>query len=404
MCGEWRHNSHVHVICGDFVPATYDLARTGRLLKLLFTNFHDDDGGGHTTYVLTLAKALAERHQVHVAAPPTSRLHQETNVLPGVHAWAQPFPNGLNKLTARRRARKQLAALLREYDFDLVHVAGSADHRLVIAAMQGLARRPRIVLTKHNSKPLTGIGHWWRARRGTDAVIAVSDFTYRAVAASSYRHCLLATVHNGVDIEHFSPWSVEAASTQRQRWVGDRQVLLLGSNAGTANYKGWMDGVEALALLPPDQRAQVHLLIAGKPPDADSHRRIAELGLTDQVHFPGLLADVRPAVAAIDAGFVLSWGVETISFACREMMAMGKPVLVSEYAGLPENIRPDADGWQVPPRDPPAIAQMLQRLLQQRGRLPAMGVAARQHAEEAFGLPRFVEHTEAVYDQLLATR
>jgi L-malate glycosyltransferase len=373
-------------------------------LKLLFTNFHDDDGGGHTTYVMTLASALAARHQVYVAAPPTSRLHLETSVLPGVHAWAQPFPNGLNKLAARRRARKQLARLLREHDFDLVHVAGSADHRLVIAAMQGLARRPRIVLTKHNSKPMTGIGHWWRARRGTDAVIAVSDYTYRALLTSSYRRCLLATVHNGVDIEHFSPWPAVAASTQRQGWVGDRPVLLLGSNAGTATYKGWMDLVEALALLPLEQRAQVHLLMAGKPPEAASQQRIAELGLTEQVHFPGLLADVRPAVAAIDAGFVLSWGVETISFACREMMAMGKPVLVSEYAGLPENIRPDADGWLVPPRDHPAIARMLQRLLQQRSGLPAMGAAARQHAEEAFGLPRFVEHTEAVYKQLLATR
>jgi glycosyltransferase involved in cell wall biosynthesis len=96
--------------------------------------------------------------------------------------------------------------------------------------------------------------------------------------------------------------------------------------------------------------------------------------------------------------------VETISFACREMMAMGKPVLVSEYAGLPENIRQETDGWLVPPRNHPAIAQMLQRLLQQRNVMPAMGVAARQHAEEAFGLPRFVELTEAVYSQLLATR
>jgi L-malate glycosyltransferase len=398
MRGEWRHNSHVHVICGDLVPLQADP------LKLLFTNFHDDDGGGHTTYVMTLASALSVRHQVVVAAPPTSRLHQEASELPGVHAWAQPFPNGLNKLAARRRARERLAGLLREHDFDLVHVAGSADHRLVIAAMQGLKRRPRIVLTKHNSKPMTGIGHWWRARRGTDAVIAVSDYTYRALAASAYRHCLLATVHNGVDIEHFSPWPAEAASAQRQRWVGDQPVLLLGSNAGTANYKGWMDLVEALALLPPDQRAQVHLLIAGKPPEAAAQQRIAELGLTGQVHFPGLLTDVRPVVAAIDAGFVLSWGVETISFACREMMAMGKPVLVSEYAGLPENIRPDTDGWLVSPRDPPAIAQMLQRLLQQRNRLPAMGAAARQHAEEAFGLPRFVERTEAVYNQLLAAR
>ncbi|HEY8683136.1 MAG TPA: glycosyltransferase family 4 protein, partial [Rhodanobacter sp.] len=105
-------------------------------MKLLFTNFHDGDGGGHTTYVLTLARALAERHQVHLAAPPASRLYRAAKALPGVHAWAQSFPNGFDRLVARWRARRQLAALLREQVFDVVHVNGSSDHRLVIAAMR----------------------------------------------------------------------------------------------------------------------------------------------------------------------------------------------------------------------------------------------------------------------------
>jgi glycosyltransferase involved in cell wall biosynthesis len=373
-------------------------------LKLLFTNFHDGDGGGHTTYVLTLAGALAGRHEVHVAAPPASQLYRRARAISGVRVWAQPFPNGLNRLVARWRARQQLAALLREHDFDLVHVNGSADHRLVMAAMRGLARRPRVVLTKHNSKPIAGIGHWWRARYGTDQVIAVCDYTRRKLVASPYRRCRLTTVPNGVDTAHFAPWPTAPARAERQRWVGARPVLLLGSNAGTATYKGWMDLVEALALLPPALRGQVHLLIAGMLPAVAVQQRVAALELSEQVHFSGLLVDVRPLVSAIDAGFVLSWGVETISFACREMMAMGKPVLVSEYAGLPENIRPDVDGWCVPPRDHASMARLLQRLLQQHADLPTMGIAARRHAEEAFGLTRFVERTEAVYAGLLAPR
>ena len=373
-------------------------------MKILFTNFHEGDGGGHTTYVMTLATALATRHEVHVAAPPASRLYREASGETGLRPWAQPFPNGLNRLAARRRACRQLAGLLRESDFDLVHVNGSADHRLVMAALRGWRRRPRIVLTKHNSKPMNGLGHWWRARRGTDMVIAVCDFTYRALAASAYRRCLLATVHNGVDIDHFTPWPNAEAITQRRRWLGDRTALLLGSNAGTANYKGWMDLVEALALLPPARRALVHLLVAGRLPDAAIEQRIAELGLSDQVHFPGLLDDVRPALAAIDAGFVLSWDVETISFACREMMAMGKPVLVSDYAGLPENIRPELDGWLVPPRNHQAMTDCLQRLLEQRADLARMGAAARERAQNEFGLDRFVARTEAAYADLLANR
>ena len=373
-------------------------------MKLLFTNFHDGDGGGHTTYVMTLVAALSARHQVHVAAPPTSRLHREVASFPAAHAWPQPFPNGLNRLAARQRARRQLAKLLREQAFDLVHVNGSADHRLVMAAMRGLRRRPQIVLTKHNSKPMKGIGHWWRARRGTDLVIAVCDFTLRALQLSPYRRCRLVSVHNGVDTDHFAPWPAALALSQRQRWVDDPSLLLLGSNAGTASYKGWMDLVEALGRVPPDLRTRVHLLIAGHLPASALQQRIADLGLSGQVHFPGMLDDVRPALAAIDAGFVLSWDVETISFACREMMAMGKPVLVSEYAGLPENIRPDIDGWLVPPRDHVALAQRLEQLLRQRAEMPSMGIAARQHAESAFGRPLFVERTEKAYLDLLAAR
>jgi L-malate glycosyltransferase len=370
-------------------------------MKLLYTNFHDGDGGGHTTYVVALARGLAARHEVHVAAPEGSRLLHEAQALPGVHAVAQAFPNGMKKLAARRRARRALAALLHRHHFDVIHVNGSADHRLVLSALRGLRRRPRIVLTKHNSKPMTGIGHWWRARF-TDEVIAVCDYTLRDLQRSAYRRCRLDTVHNGIDIARFAPWPTDAAEAERERLLGGpSDALVLGSNAGTADYKGWMDLVEALALLAPQERARLQVLLAGKLPDETRRARITALGLEEHVHFTGLLADTRPLVAAIDVGFVLSHDVETISFACREMMSMGKPVLLTDYAGLPENLEPGREGWLVPVKDPAAVAQVLQRMLAQREALPAMGAAARARAVAEFGLEPFVAKTEAVYRGLL---
>ncbi|GAB3368809.1 glycosyltransferase family 4 protein [Lysobacter rhizosphaerae] len=369
-------------------------------MKLLYTNFHDGDGGGHTTYIVTLARALATRHEVHVAAPASSRLLREARGLAGVHVAAQEFPNGLKQLRSRRRARRALAALLRAHDFDVVHVNGSADHRLVLAAMRGLRRRPRIVLTKHNSKPIAGIGQRLRAR-ATDQVIAVCDYTLRELQQSAYRRCHLETVHNGIDIAHFMPWPEGAASAERQRWVGDAPALLIGSIAGTALYKGWMDLVEALPLLPAPLGERVHVLVAGKPPAVEQRQRIAALGLADRVHFPGMLADVRPLIAALDAGFVLSHDVETISFACREMMAMGKPVLLTDYAGLPENITPGREGWVVPVRDQAALAQALQHMLEQREQLPTMGAAARDRAVAGFGMGPFIAKTEGIYRRLV---
>ncbi len=370
-------------------------------MKILYTNFHDGDGGGHTTYLIALARGLRERYEVHLALPPSSRAYREAQALNGVHVHAQPFPNGLKHMTARRAALKQLRALMQSERFDIVHVNGSADHRLVLSALHGLTPRPKLVWTKHNSKPVGGLGHWWRARR-TDLAIAVSDATRRELLATPYARCAPTTVRNGIDITHFAPASADIHDAERTRWLGDiahttERPLLLGSNAGTADYKGWMDLVEAMATLPAALRTQIHVLLCGKPPSDAQRARIEALGLTSHVHFTGMLSDVRPAIAAIDAGFVLSYAVETISFACREMMAMGKPVLVSDYAGLPENIAPGVDGWVVKTRDIAAIAQTLLIMLADPGALTVMGHHARAHAERDFGLDRFIASTEAAY-------
>lgn len=368
-------------------------------MKLLFTNFHDGDGGGHTTYLLALARGLAKHHDVHLAVPETSRLYREASAIDGVRVHAQPYPNGLGKLAAAMRAKKRLRDLLRRQAFDVVHVNGSADHRLVLAALRGVPRRPKLVLTKHNSKPMQGFTHRLRAAK-TDLVIGVSDATLRELQASPYTRCALRSIRNGVDTTHYAPWPAERCAEAKRAWCPD-DALLLGSNAGTALHKGWMDLVEALATLPEAQRTRLHVLLCGKPPAEEQVERIAALGLTAQIHFAGLLSDVRPAIAAIDVGFVLSYAVETISFACREMMAMARPVLVSDYAGLPENIDPGVDGWVVPVRDRDAIARALAGLLDARERLPAMGAAARMKAEREFGLRTFVEATEAAYVSLL---
>ncbi len=369
-------------------------------MKILLTNFHDGDGGGHTTYLMALARGLRDRHEIHIAAPPSSRLYREAATLKGVRAVAQPFPNGLGKLVAASQARRQLRAYLRQHAFDIVHVNGSADHRLVLAAQRGARNNLRIVFTKHNSKPITGIGHRWRARR-TALVIAVSDYTRRMLKGSAYAHCRILTVRNGVDIAHFSPWPTETATVERARYA-DGATLLLGSNAGTADHKGWMDLIEAIATLDDDAKRQLRVLLCGKPLSSAQQARLEALGLRDTVRHAGMLDDVRPMIAAIDVGFVLSYATETISFACREMMAMGKPVMVSDYAGLPENIESGVDGWCVPVRDCAAIARAVSTMLADPAQFAQMADRARARAERDFDLDLFVSRTEAAYASALA--
>jgi glycosyltransferase involved in cell wall biosynthesis len=296
---------------------------------------------------------------------------------------------------------RQLRRLVREGGFDLVHVNGSSDHRLVILATAGMGKKkPRIVFTKHNDIAISRFGAALRARVGTDHVIGVCDFVRDNLDASAYGRCGLSTIANGVDVQHFQPAAAHDRPALLRRWI-DRPLpadaLVIGSNAGTDNYKGWIDMVAAVARLPAVQRNRVQILLAGAMPGAEAMRRVAAFGMRDQVSFVGQLDDVRPFISALDLGFVLSYRIETISFACREMMAMARPVMVSRHGGLPENIDEGVDGWVVRERDISAIAARVGEVLAQPAQLRDMGQAARRKSLRRFGLDRFVAQTDMVY-------
>ncbi|MCY1213239.1 N-acetyl-alpha-D-glucosaminyl L-malate synthase [compost metagenome] len=128
--------------------------------------------------------------------------------------------------------------------------------------------------------------------------------------------------------------------------------------------------------------------------------KVAALGLGDQVVFTGLLDDVRPTLAAGHTAFVLSRS-ETLSFACREAMAMGLPALVSDAGGLPENVTDGQDGWVVPCANIAALRARLEQILSAPERLAEMGEAALSKSRAYFGMDTFVAGTLAVYHAVL---
>lgn len=366
-------------------------------MKILYTNFHQGDGGGHTTYVMSLARMLRQRAQITVAAPRSSRLLAEADALPGVQSIDLEFKGRpFQQLSALRRLR----ALLRKEHFDVIHVNGSADHRLCMLATMGMgAKRPFIVYTQHTDRTANSLGVRMRAKWGTNRVICVCGHTFRRMKDSVFRNEDLRVVHNGVDTAQFRPASAQDAAQARAALLpaAMQRRLVIGSNAGTASYKNWLDMVTAVSLLPDYLRDQVVIMIAGKEPDDQQRQRVTDLGMADQVVFTGLLEDVGPFLAALDVGFVLSSRLETISFACREMMASGKPVIVSKIGGLTENVTDGRNGWVVPPGSVSSVVKVVSEILKNRDVVAQMGIDACNTAQREFSLAQFVGRTEEVY-------
>lgn len=369
-------------------------------MKILFTNFHGGNGGGHVTYIVNLLKGLAAEHNLTVASPDSSRLNRLASEVVGVNLISMEFTT---RPSSWLGARSRLRALLKKECFDIVHVNGSADHKQVMLALLGLKKRPKVIFTKHNDHPLKSFGHRLRASLATDHVIAVSDYVASQVRDSVYRHCPLTTVRHGIDTAYFSPVSNAEKTMLRVRFLGDAlpDKIVLGSAGGTDIEKGWLDLVAAVAHLPEPLKSRFVLLVAGDSPKPPLLAEVSKLGMQSQVYFPGLLDDVRPMLAACDVGFVLSYQ-EALSFACREMMALGLPALVTRVGGLPENLTEGENGWIVEVRDISGMTEVLRQIADQPELLPLFGAAARRHAEQWFNLFDFATQTLAIYQQCIA--
>jgi L-malate glycosyltransferase len=145
----------------------------------------------------------------------------------------------------------------------------------------------------------------------------------------------------------------------------------------------------------------VKVIVAGvRPDDAVTQHWSQRLGLPAELIFPGLQSDVREIIALGNVGFVLSYAVETISFACREMMSMGLPMMVSDYAGLPENIDEGQDGWILPVKNIQAIQECLVKILMGED-VSTMGTRAREKSIHSFSNELFVKKTLDFYQEVL---
>jgi glycosyltransferase involved in cell wall biosynthesis len=370
-------------------------------MNILYTNFHTKNGGGHTTYILALAKGLNATHRVTIASPEGSCLLKQARAVTSIKAVAFDFkPRFKQQLASLRRLRR----LIVEGDFNVVHVNGSADHRQVMLATLGMLRRPAIIFTKHNDYPVRTFGNRLRAWFGTTHSIAVSDYVSHFMQKSAYR--AVSVVKHGVaaNAGHHPALRAKWQTCRADRFETDGMPrIVLGSVAGTGVHKGWMSLVDALASLPAAQRARFSVIIAGEVPPSARLDELRAKGVLEQFHFVGLIADKNEVFGCSDLSFVLSHR-ETLSYACREAMSAGLPVMVADSGGLPENIDDGVDGWIVPVRNAAAIARVLETILAHPEKLVTMGQAARQKSIAAFDFNVFLTETEGVYREAQAHR
>ena len=168
-------------------------------------------------------------------------------------------------------------------------------------------------------------------------------------------------------------------------------------------YKGLDTLLHALSLVP-----DVPLVIVGDGPMREEWKQLTDtLDLRDQVTFTGEVPDEHlPGYYRSAHIFVLPANARAEAFGTvlLEAMASGLPCITTEVGtGTSWVVQDGVTGLVVPPRDPQALAEAIQVLLEDPQRRAVMGRAARARVEAEFTVERMVARVQAVYEEALAT-
>jgi glycosyltransferase involved in cell wall biosynthesis len=124
---------------------------------------------------------------------------------------------------------------------------------------------------------------------------------------------------------------------------------------------------------------------------------VRELDIGHQVSFVGFRSDAASLLRAFDL-FLHTSTSEALGYVILEAGCAELPVVATNVGGIPEIILDDNHGLLVEKKNPEALAEAIESLMQDHQR--ANELAARLHArvETAFGKERMIEETFALYN------
>lgn len=275
---------------------------------------------------------------------------------------------------------------------DVVHLHSSKAGALGRLALATLGqRRPSCIFTPHGWSWLPG-GALGRLSRGferlaaplANMIVAVSP-EEREEGARVLRSGVerMRVIENGVDLDHFAP----SAATRQPN--APPLIVCVGR---LCRAKGQDLAVEALALL---AHQDARLRLVGEGPDRPrllTQARALEVG--QRVELPGAVLDSAPELRLADVVVVPSrW--DGLSLALLEAMACGAAVVATRVPGAAAL---QGAGILVAPGEPQQLADAVDALLADPARRTALGNAARQRAENRFGLDRSLDETLALWE------
>ncbi|MFX1552332.1 MAG: glycosyltransferase [Promethearchaeota archaeon] len=290
-----------------------------------------------------------------------------------------------------------------------------------------IKRFPADIVQIHHPNPMANISYLLSNQRGKLIVLYQSDIvrqrvTYKLyvpfmmrmferadriiVTSTNYlesspllvrfkEKCVLIPL--GIDVHRFKRRGGESKIAAIRSRYGGKIVLFVGR---LTHYKGVPYLLEAM------KKVSGRLLIIGKGDlEGRLKNQAAQNGLSTKVHFLGELGEdeMVPFFHACDLLVLPSISRnEAFGLVQLEAMACYKPVVSTDLeTGVPYVNRNGVTGFVVPPRDPRALGEAINRLLKDEELRARMGIEGRRRVKREFTREKMARETLRLYEEVL---
>ena len=340
-------------------------------LKILQTNLHLHWNGQVARVFLLSRELVRHGHRVVIACPPGSALAERATAS-GIPVFTGVRFRKANRLISFIRDVIALGRLGHAESFDWLHTHGSQDTWATVSARRLFGLRAPILLTRHNSKPVRfHFFNRWLYRRAIDRLVVVSGG-----ALEQYRRFFdegvldpkrVSVIHSCVDLERFG---APPSSTKIRTELGIAEdTPLVGLIGRVSKDKGHLVLLQAVPRVLKDFPDAVFVFAGQEGPIVGPMVRefMRKNRLEKSVRLLGFREDILDITAALDVSVLPSLGTDSSPAVLKEALYLGKPVVASRIAGLPEIVRGDS-GILVAPGDAGELAQAIVSTLRRRAK------------------------------------
>jgi glycosyltransferase involved in cell wall biosynthesis len=248
----------------------------------------------------------------------------------------------------------------------------------------------------------------WLLGRTTAGFMFVSEEDNRTAAATGIAPpgVPAMSIFNGVDLDAFSPVTEcphDALRFKRDLGI-EPDTPVIGIVGRIVREKGYLEFLEMASMVIRHHRAVFLVVGDTLPSDRDQfgngfRNEVARAGMTSHFLFTGQTTEV-PKYLRIMTMFVLPSWREGFPRSIVEAMSCGLPVIATNIRGCREAVVHEQTGLIVPLRDSAALAEAVERLLENPRMTTAMGRVARKRAVELYDYrmvqQRFVRFVDGV--------